>query len=210
MPSADQIAVVIAAAAREMGVSPVEVVTVLSPHRIKQTHYQAIARARYYAAHALRRAYSLKDISAAMMVGIHPHTAPSWFGAVDKYRAGWWDEALAQRVIDAAPPPFRPEPPPAEAIPTPSDALPTPITTKPISSRQTLEILPRPERASQHGLDRFTVSRRPETAVGGSMQLNRRASERRSLQDMLAEAAANTRAMQDRMNAQGKKPQTED
>lgn len=191
MPTADQIARVIIAAARELRVDPVRAVTIYDSRGISRSEFQALARARIYAANALVTVYGASDAGSARMVGISRQTAPTWFSSTRKQWDGWFDPGTARRVCDQAPRVSEP-PRPAEPVMLLPAFLPKrrPEPAAPVRIVPSVDIKPRVD------LDRFGGARNERS----SDPLTRRATERVTLKELLAEAARNTRAMQDRMN----------
>lgn len=103
MPTADEVARAIVAAARETGADPVAVAEGERGNR----YHPEVLRCRAYAAIALRSQFEdARPTSIARMVGIWtPATAYSYLKILDEQRArgflNWWDDAAFIRVVAA-------------------------------------------------------------------------------------------------------------
>lgn len=103
MPTADEVARAIVAAARETGADPIELASGARGNR----HHPDILRARAYAAVALRSQFSDVDWKTiARVVGVWtPATAYSYLKTLDEQRErgylDWWSVEAYDRVIQA-------------------------------------------------------------------------------------------------------------
>lgn len=170
MPTADQVAHVIVASVREFGVSPLDVATNAGNMRGRAEHVTKLTRARYFAARALVEVYQCGKAAAARMVGVNKHTADVYMPGYSKRPMAWWDDAAFNRICAAA-------------------------VVSENETTEVVQIIPAflPAKAAQESaMERFSRH--------GDLAPSPRMPGKRKLQDILAEAAANTRAMQDRLN----------
>lgn len=98
MPSANQVAWAIVAACRETGADPVAVAEGINVCGSRES-----SRARSYAAYALNELFRCGPVAIGRMVGSGAPSSflstLSWNLKKDKVR--WWEDAAAERVIDA-------------------------------------------------------------------------------------------------------------
>ena len=120
MPTADQVARVIIAAAKQMNVDPIAVVTVYSRLGLSRGGYLTISRARYYAACAMRDAFGCSESACGRILGVKNPDVWMWAmrQSVESAKVGWIDERIATAVLAAAELAASPRPsPPREDIP---------------------------------------------------------------------------------------------
>lgn len=203
---ADVIALAIVLASRAVDADPLDVASgkfdVVAGMAMKP---RVIARARFYAGHALRRAYPDRNQTLiACYVGVKRTTAGAFFSGIDQRIAApaglsWYCPGVVQQIVDqiggVLKEPEKPEPPPLKMGP-----LPPPkgqVEKNPIGKLEMGGFRPSPGTyeleldSARADLDRFAPNR-----PGALQQLDRRATERRECRDLLAEAAANTARLQ--------------
>jgi len=105
IPSANEVAAAIVAAARETGANPVEVL--VEPGRLLQVEeIKAIGRARAYAAMALEKVFnrptvSISKTAIARMVGVAGFSCGGYLHGLHNNPRKWWDVDAFNRVINA-------------------------------------------------------------------------------------------------------------
>ena len=112
MPTADQVARIIVAAAREMECDPIVIATLTVPTRRFEHIPTRVHRARIYAAVALDRVfnndgrYRVARHTLAKLVGVPESRQPYFYTSLYALKKAntWWSEQVAQRIMQAIEP----------------------------------------------------------------------------------------------------------
>lgn len=214
MPTAYEVAVAIVTACKATGGDPLALAGGIGTGtKGSDASLLPTLRARAYAAAALDRVFNkgtepCGQIAIARMVGVRGDiSSKSFFGNLGpKMGSGWWDHEIYMRVVNAVMDADSPE----DEIARASGAIeqePAPAAP-PVPQQRAIAVRAAPvapEPGSQRGgllrprtgLDRFADKFGPSRfEAGGEDQLARRAQERRTARELLAEAAANTARLQ--------------
>lgn len=194
MPTADEVAVAIVTAARLLGADPIEAITGEPKTTYNRNRRLLATRARAYAARAIDKVFNGRHVyvarpAIARIVGVSPSSVNCYFPSMSALKKSWWVESIFVATVDALIAAHRPDEP-------------RPVVAKPAAPKvaeQLRDAIVGDRRHEQ--LEKFSAGfgRPGAKHAGGDEQLIGRAQERSKLSSILAEAAANTAKLQEKI-----------